>query len=55
MEQVRASLERVLARNTNLQVSAKVASNHSDILRKDFRAIAQAVREIALARDQAVH
>ena len=37
----------MLARNPNLKVSAKVASNHSKILRKDFRAIAEAVREVA--------
>ena len=47
MEAMRASLEGVLARNPNLKVSAKVASNHVDIIRKDFRAIAQAVRELA--------
>ena len=45
--QVRASLDPVLARNPNLQVSAKVASNHSQIVRKDFQAIAEAVREVA--------
>ena len=52
MEQMRASLDPVLAANPNLSVSAKVASNHSKILRDDFRAIAAAVRELA-ARDQA--
>jgi pimeloyl-ACP methyl ester carboxylesterase len=52
MEQVRASLDPVLARNPNLKVSAKVASNHSHILRKDFRAVAQAVRETEAAHDQ---
>jgi hypothetical protein len=55
MEQVRASLDPVLARNPNLKVSAKVPSNHSHVLRKDFRAIAQAAREIAGAREQAFH
>jgi pimeloyl-ACP methyl ester carboxylesterase len=49
MEQGRTTLDPVLAQNPNLQVSAKVASNHSHILRKDFRAIAQAVRETATA------
>jgi len=39
----------VLARNTNLKVSAKVASNHSRILRDDFRAVADAVRELVSA------
>ncbi|MEV4237708.1 alpha/beta hydrolase [Nocardia sp. NPDC049737] len=51
MEQVRASLDPVLARNPNVTVSAKVASNHSHILRKDFRAVAQAVRETAAAQE----
>ena len=54
MEQVRASLDPVLARNSNIRVSAKVASNHSKIVRKDFRAIAEAVRETAAAHDQGV-
>lgn len=46
MEQVRASLDPVLARNPDITVSAKVASNHSKILRKEFRAVAGAVREL---------
>ncbi|MFI6871639.1 alpha/beta fold hydrolase [Nocardia sp. NPDC050406] len=49
MEQVRTSLDPVLANNPNVKVSAKVASNHSHILRKDFRAVAEAVRETATA------
>jgi pimeloyl-ACP methyl ester carboxylesterase len=52
MEQMRTLLEPVLARNPNLEVSAKVPSNHSHILRKDFRAVAEAVRETAAAHDQ---
>ncbi|MFE7796599.1 alpha/beta fold hydrolase [Nocardia sp. NPDC057440] len=52
MQAVRASLDPVLDRNPNIQVSAKVASNHSHILRKDFRAVAEAVRETAAAHDQ---
>lgn len=48
----RAALDPVLAKNPNLKVSAKVASNHGAILRKDFRAIARAVREIASAGDR---
>lgn len=52
MEAVRASLDPVLARNPNIRISAKVASNHSHILRKDFRAVAEAVRETAAAHDQ---
>ena len=54
MEQTRAALDPVLARNPNLKVSAKVASNHSQILRKDFPAVAQAVRELAATRGHAV-
>ncbi|MEV1084879.1 alpha/beta fold hydrolase [Streptomyces sp. NPDC050211] len=52
MEEMRASLSPVLARNPNLQVSAKVASNHSHVLRKDFRAVAEATRQIAAAHEQ---
>ncbi|MCX4749781.1 alpha/beta hydrolase [Kitasatospora sp. NBC_01287] len=52
MEQMRASLDPVLARNPNLTVSAKVSSNHSKILRDDSRAVAQAVRELV---DTPVH
>jgi pimeloyl-ACP methyl ester carboxylesterase len=47
MESARATLTPVLARNPNIKVSAKVASNHSKILSKDFRAVADAVRELA--------
>ena len=54
MEQARAALAPVLARNPNLKVSAKVASNHSKILRKDFPAVAQAIREFAATRGHAV-
>ena len=35
MEQGRTTLDPILARNPNLKVSAKVASNHTKILRKD--------------------
>lgn len=54
MAQARASLDPVLARNSNLQVSANVASNHEALLHKDFRAIAQAVREVAAAGDHEI-
>jgi hypothetical protein len=37
----------VTARNANIRISAKVASNHGAILKKDFPAIARAVREVA--------
>ncbi|MER7076970.1 alpha/beta hydrolase fold [Saccharopolyspora kobensis] len=46
-ERLRAALGAVTARNSNIEISAKVASNHGAILRKDFGAIAGAVREIA--------
>lgn len=54
MEQVRANIDPVLARNPNIKVSATVGSNHSHILRKDFRAVADAVRELAVTRGHAV-
>ena len=53
MEEMRAALDPVLARNPNLTVSAKVASNHSKILRNDFRAVADAVRELAATQSHA--
>jgi pimeloyl-ACP methyl ester carboxylesterase len=46
-ERIRASLDTVTAHNPNIQISAKVASNHGAILKKDFPAIAEAVREVA--------
>ncbi|OIK05261.1 alpha/beta fold hydrolase [Streptomyces monashensis] len=52
MELMRAALDPVLARNPDIRVSAKVPSNHSHILRKDFRAVAEAVRQTAAADDQ---
>ena len=48
MEQIRGNLDPALARDPNFQVSATVASNHSKILREDFRAVADAVRELAV-------
>jgi pimeloyl-ACP methyl ester carboxylesterase len=47
LEKIRASLDSVTARNPNIKVSAKVNSNHSTILNKDFLAVADAVREVA--------
>jgi pimeloyl-ACP methyl ester carboxylesterase len=47
MEQGRTVLEPILARNPNLKLSAKVASNHTGILRKDSPAVAQSVRDLA--------
>ncbi|WP_433315360.1 alpha/beta fold hydrolase [Micromonospora sp. CA-269861] len=46
-EQIRASLDAVTARNPNITIGAKVASNHGAILKKDFRAVADAVRGVA--------
>lgn len=46
---MRATLDPVLKRNPNIEVSATVASNHSTIVRKDAPAIAAAAREIAAA------
>lgn len=50
---MRATLAPVIARNPYLKVSAKVAGDHGSILRKDFRAVADAVRETAAAHDLA--
>ena len=47
MQRMRGSLDPVLRRNSNLRVSAQVDSNHTHILRRDFRAVAAAVREVA--------
>ncbi|GAA1077966.1 hypothetical protein GCM10009642_13190 [Nocardiopsis metallicus] len=44
---MRRTLDPVRARNPNLTISAKVASDHGTIVRKDFRAIAEAARELA--------
>ncbi|MGX1809063.1 alpha/beta fold hydrolase [Nocardia sp. NPDC055321] len=44
METNRAVLDPILAANPNVTISAKVASNHSKILRKDSPAVADAIR-----------
>lgn len=49
-EQIRAGLDAVTVRNPEIKISAKVASNHGALLRKDFRAISDAVREVAPVR-----
>jgi pimeloyl-ACP methyl ester carboxylesterase len=46
-ERIRADLDPVFERKSNIRLSAKVASNHGTILRKDFRAIADTVRDVA--------
>jgi pimeloyl-ACP methyl ester carboxylesterase len=53
-ERIRASLGQVVERNPNIKISAKVPSNHGAILRKNFRAVADAVREAA-ALDRTDH
>ena len=45
-ERIRAGLDAATGRNPNIRISAKVASNHGAILKKDFPAIAAAVREV---------
>src|SRR5262249_9067073 len=54
MEQARAALDPGLDRHPNLNQSRKVASDHRQILSKDFRGVAQVVRELAAAGGQAV-
>ncbi|MET9490258.1 hypothetical protein [Nocardia sp. NPDC006630] len=51
---MRATLDPIIVRNSNVRMSAKVTSNHTDIVRKDFRAIAAAVGEIAAGSHSAV-
>ncbi|MGB8489460.1 MAG: alpha/beta hydrolase [Bacteroidales bacterium] len=46
-ERIRTGVDTAVSRNPNLKISAKVASNHGAILKKDFRAVADAVREVA--------
>lgn len=53
-EEIRASLDQVFERDPNVRLSAKVASNHGAILKKDFPAVAEAVREVA-ALDRGEH
>jgi len=45
-EVIRAGVNAVVERNTNIKIKAKVKSNHDHILKKDFLAVADAVREI---------
>ena len=54
VDRVRASLTPLLARNAHLQVSARVDSNHETVMRKDYRAIAEAVRKTAATHSQRV-
>ena len=52
---MRATLDPVLARNPDVQVSATVPSKHTTVVRKDYRAIAAAVREVAAIQHSEVH
>jgi hypothetical protein len=47
-QQIRSSLDAVTARNPNIRVR-RDASGHGAILRRDFRAVAEAVREPPLS------
>lgn len=46
-EKIRSGLDATTTRNPNIRIGAKVPSNHGALLRKDFRAIADSVREVA--------
>ena len=46
-ERIRTGLDAATAGNGCIRISAKVASNHGAILRKEFPAVAAAVREVA--------
>jgi pimeloyl-ACP methyl ester carboxylesterase len=45
-EVIRTGAYEAAKRNSNIKVSAKVSSNHGNILKKDFKAVANAVVEI---------
>ena len=47
-ELIRAGVNAVVERNPNIKIKAKVKSNHDHILKKDFLAVADAVREIVI-------
>ncbi|BCJ45199.1 hypothetical protein GCM10010168_70000 [Actinoplanes ianthinogenes] len=51
-ERIRAGLDAVVTRNPNIKISAKVASNHGAILRKDFPAVVAAITEVSTLADQ---
>ncbi|WP_433088097.1 alpha/beta fold hydrolase [Dactylosporangium sp. CA-052675] len=46
MDEGRSTLDPIVARNPNIGISARVASNHSKILSKDSPAVVAAVREL---------
>jgi pimeloyl-ACP methyl ester carboxylesterase len=45
-EKIRAGLEAVTVRNPHIRIAAKVTSSHGAILKKDFAAVADAVRTV---------
>jgi len=45
-ELIRTGVNEVVKRNPNIEISSKVPSNHSAILKKDFHAVANAVNEV---------
>jgi pimeloyl-ACP methyl ester carboxylesterase len=52
-EKIRTGVKVAVTRNQNLKISAKVASNHGAILKKDFHSIADAIREVAAIKQGA--
>lgn len=48
-ERVRTAVDEVTRRNPRIAVSARVRSNHGAVLRRDFRAVASAIQEAAVA------
>ncbi|MES2780749.1 MAG: alpha/beta hydrolase [Bacteroidota bacterium] len=46
-ERIRTGVNAVIQRNSNIKISAKVPSNHGSILKKDFYAVAESIREVA--------
>ncbi|MGW5316655.1 alpha/beta fold hydrolase [Nocardia thailandica] len=50
-ERIRRGLDAVTAGNPHIRVAAKVPSNHGAVLREDFRAVADAVREVTRLGD----
>lgn len=50
-ELIREGVNAVVERNPNIKIKAKVSSNHDHILKKDFFAVADAVREIVKLSD----
>jgi pimeloyl-ACP methyl ester carboxylesterase len=46
-ERIRTGVNSVVERNPKIEISSKVPSNHGAILKKDFHAVANAVREVA--------